>query len=304
MIRSIKVTNYMGETLTVPLCWEEGSPFIFSGIDGLGAPKSSINTTEIATNDGSKFNSARATERNIVLSVIFMPCPTIEDARQLSYKYFPVKKPLTLEVITDNRQCSIDGYVESNDPDIFSEQESAQISIICPNPYWKSSGNGGERTVVFHGTTPVFEFAFSNESTSENLIVFGTIERKRQNNVYYDGDAEQGIVMVIESIGTVKNLTIHNLKTREKMRIDHDALVSFTGSGIVNGDTITISTVKGHKTIELLRNGVTTNILNCIGKDDDWFQLSKGDNQIGFTADEGSDYLDFKVMYYSMYEGV
>ena len=303
MIKSVKVTNYMGESLTIPLIWN-GGPFEIKKIEGLGPPTANINTTEIATNDGSKFNSARASQRNVVLYLLFHPYPTIEDTRQLSYKYFPVKKTLQLEIETDNRRCVVVGYPESNAPNIFSENEDCQISIICPNPYWESSGSGGERTVVFHGTVPAFEFPFSNESLTESVIEFGIIERKRQNNVYYDGDAEQGMTMVIESIGTVKNLTIHNLKTREKMRIDHDALVSFTGSGIVDGDTITISTVKGHKTIELLRKGVTTNILNCIGKDDDWFQLSKGDNRIGFTADEGSDYLDFKVMYYSLYEGV
>ena len=151
---------------------------------------------------------------------------------------------------------------------------------------------------------PNFEFPFSNESLTEDKIEFGIIERRKENVVYYDGDAEQGITITIEAIGTVKNLTIYNVRTREKMAISHDELVSFTGSGIVNGDTITISTVKGHKSIELLRDGVTTNILNCIGKDDDWFMLSKGDNIFGYTADEGSDYLDFKINYSSLYEGI
>ena len=230
--------------------------------------------------------------------------PTIEDARHLSYKYFPVKKYLQLEIETDNRRCIVEGYPESNEPNIFSENEDIQVSIVCPNPYWKSAGDDGIREVVFHGVAPNFEFPFSNESLTEDKIEFGIIERRKENVVYYDGDAEQGITITIEAIGTVKNLTIYNVRTREKMAISHDELVSFTGSGIVNGDTITISTVKGHKSIELLRDGVTTNILNCIGKDDDWFMLSKGDNIFGYTADEGSDYLDFKINYSSLYEGI
>lgn len=303
MIKSVKVTNYMGESLTIPLIWN-GGPFEIEKIEGLGPPKATVNTTEIATNDGSKFNSARATERNVVVHLILHGAPTIEDARQLSYKYFPVKKPLQLEIETDNRCCVVEGYPESNEPNIFSENEDIQVSIVCPNPYWKSAGDNGIREVVFHGVTPNFEFPFSNESLTEPKIEFGIIERRKENIVYYDGDAEQGITIIIEAIGTVKNLTIYNVRTREKMAISHDELVSFTGSGIVNGDTITISTVKGHKSIELLRNGVTTNILNCIGKDDDWFMLSKGDNIFGYTADEGSDYLDFKINYSSLYEGI
>ena len=303
MIKSVKVTNYMGESLTIPLIWN-GGPFEIEKIEGLGPPKANINTTEIATNDGSKFNSARSTERNIVLYLILHGSPTNEDARHLSYKYFPVKKYLQLEIETDNRRCIVEGYPESNEPNIFSENEDIQVSIVCPNPYWKSAGDDGIREVVFHGVAPNFEFPFSNESLTEDKIEFGIIERRKENVVYYDGDAEQGITITIEAIGTVKNLTIYNVRTREKMAISHDELVSFTGSGIVNGDTITISTVKGHKSIELLRDGVTTNILNCIGKDDDWFMLSKGDNIFGYTADEGSDYLDFKINYSSLYEGI
>ena len=303
MIKSVKVTNYMGESLTIPLIWN-GGPFEIEKIEGLRPPKANINTTEIATNDGSKFNSARSTDRHIVLDLILHGVPTIEDARHLSYKYFPVKKYLQLEIETDNRRCIVEGYPESNEPNIFSENEDIQVSIVCPNPYWKSAGDDGIREVVFHGVAPNFEFPFSNESLTEDKIEFGIIERRKENVVYYDGDAEQGITIIIEAIGTVKNLTIYNVRTREKMAISHDELVSFTGSGIVNGDTITISTVKGHKSIELLRDGVTTNILNCIGKDDDWFMLSKGDNIFGYTADEGSDYLDFKINYSSLYEGI
>lgn len=303
MIKTVTVTNYMGESLAIPLVWE-GGPFEIKQIDGLGPPTANINTTEIATNDGSKFNSARSTQRNIVLYLLLHPYPTIEDARHLSYKYFPVKKRLQIEVETDNRRCVAVGYPESNAPNIFSENEDCQISIICPNPYWESSGEDGTREVFFYGTTPHFEFPFSNESTTDDLIEFGIIERQKENLVYYDGDAEQGITITINSFGIVKNLSIVDVTTNERMTISHDELVSFTGSGIVSGDTITITTVKGHKSIELLRDGVTTNILNCIGKDDAWFVLTKGDNLFGFTADEGSDYLDFKITYSSLYEGV
>lgn len=303
MIKTVTVTNYIGESLAIPLVWD-GGPFEITNIEGLGPPNANINTTEIATNDGSKFNSSRTTQRNIVLYLTLHPYPTIEDARQLSYRYFPVKKNLQLEFETDNRRCAAVGYPESNALNIFSQAESCQISIICPNPYFSSSGDDGVREAVFQGMAPNFEFPFSNESLAEKQIEFGVVERRKRNVIYYDGDAEQGITMTIDAIGTVKNLTIYNLKTREKMAISHDELVSFTGSGIVNGDTITISTVKGHKTIELLRNGSSINILNCIGKNDDWFMLAKGENEFGYTADEGSDYLDFKINYSALYEGI
>ncbi len=43
-----------------------------------------------------------------------------------------------------------------------------------------------------------------------------------------------------------------------------DKLQKLTGSGIVYGDKISISTIKGEKSIVLTRNGVRKNILNCL----------------------------------------
>lgn len=63
-------------------------------------------------------------------------------------------------------------------------------------------------------------------------------------------------------------------------------------------------TVKGKKSITLLRNGKTTNILNCLDKNADWFQLAKGDNVFAYTAEEGSTNLQFKIENRVIYEGV
>ena len=303
MIKTVTVTNYIGESVEIPLVWA-GGPFEIKEIEGLGPPTTTINTSDLATNDGGKFNSARVAQRNIVLYLIFHGAPTIEDARLLTYKYFPIKKPLQIEIETDNRRCVIEGYPETNEPNIFSENEDCQISIICPNPYWKSAGDDGVREVVFHGITPTFEFPFSNESVDEPMLEFGIVERRKDNTVYYDGDADQGFTITIESIGVAKNLTIYNVRTHEQMAISDSALASLTGSGIIFGDTIIITTERGHKSITLLRDGVSTNILNCIDKDSSWFMLSKGDNIFGFTAEEGAEFLDFKINYSALYEGV
>ena len=73
--------------------------------------------------------------------------------------------------------------------------------------------------------------------------------------VAYNGDAEIGVTITIHAIGEVSNITIYNTGTREVMRIDTDKLEKFTGSGIIAGDEIIICTVKGNKSITLLRNG-------------------------------------------------
>lgn len=163
MIQSLTVTNYLGESLTIPMKNSESTGFILHDMTGLGPPTASVNTSKVATKDGSKYNSARAEERNIVLPMYFTPIPTIEDARHRSYKYFPLKKPVILAFKTDNRECQIVGYVETNEPDICSDREGCQVSIICPNPYFSSIY---DTVTSFSGVEASFEFPFSNEDTS------------------------------------------------------------------------------------------------------------------------------------------
>lgn len=302
MIQSLTVTNYLGESLTIPMKNSESTGFILHDMTGLGPPTASVNTSKVATKDGSKYNSARAEERNIVLPMYFTPIPTIEDARHRSYKYFPLKKPVILAFKTDNRECQIVGYVETNEPDICSDREGCQVSIICPNPYFSSIY---DTVTSFSGVEAAFEFPFSNEDTSNPHIEFGKIVVKAENIVRYGGDAESGVQIRIAASATVKNITIYNVDTRGTMHIYHDKLVALTGSGIVKGDEIVITTDKGSRSVTLLRNGKSTNILNAIDpRNDEWFSLTKGDNIFAYTADEGSDYLMFVVDHTTLYEGI
>ncbi len=307
MIKSITVTNYLGDSIKLELGRPEKSGFLIESVSGLGPSKANINTTEVSTNDGSLFNSARLNQRNIVFEFIFVETingESIEDVRQKSYKYFPLKKKLDLLIETDNRIAKTTGYVESNEPNIFSSREGTQISIICPDPHFYSAGPGGNNTTVFYGIEPVFEFPFSNESLTDPLIVFGNIQLKTENVITYKGDTEIGVTIHIHAIGEVENITIYNTGTREIMRINTVKLEALTGSGIVAGDDIIIKTQKGDKSITLIREGQYINILNCLGKETDWFTLAKGDNIFAFTAESGTTNLQFWIENKVIYEGV
>lgn len=304
MIKTVTVTNYLGESLTLELKnpWDIG--IAITKIEGLGPVKADINSTEISSGDGARFNSARIGTRNIVFTFRLLEAPTVEDSRQKTYKYFPIKTNVTLLFETDNRLCQITGYVESNKPNIFSEEEDTQVSIICPNPYFISMENGGMNSVVFFGSEPTFEFPFSNESLTDPLIIFGNVKLRQEEIVPYDGDSQVGFTIKMHALGEVRQITIYNTKTRESMKIDTDVLNEITGSGIIAGDEITISTIKGDKHITLLRDGEETNILNALGKDVDWFQLSKGDNRFAYLCEYGAENLEFSINYQTLYEGV
>lgn len=307
MIYSIVVTNYLGDRIKLELGKPDVSGFLIKSITGLGPAKANVNTTEVSTNDGSLFNSARLSQRNIVLNMVFINTvygESIEDLRQKSYKYFPLKKSVELTIETDNRYVKTTGYVESNEPNIFSSQEGTQISIICPDPYFYSAGEDGNNVTNFYSIDPMFEFPFSNESLDEPLLVFGEIQIKTEGVITYHGDSEIGVMIYIHAIGPATNINIYNTETREVMRINTEKISSLTGKGIVASDDIVINTAKGEKSITLIREGVSYNILNCLDKNTDWFTLAKGDNIFAFTADSGVTNLQFRVENKVIYEGV
>lgn len=308
MLKSITITNYLGNSATYRIQGadpDDGSGLLITEITGLGPTKADINMTELATADGGIFNSARASSRNIVIKAKFTNAKTIEEARLASYKFFPIKKKVIFHIETDNRIAETEGYVESNDPVIFSDSCEMQVSILCESPYFLSVSEEGKKETTFAGIDFLFEFPFENDSLQEPLLEFGNIVNKKENTVYYDGDAETGCIINIHAVGQANKITIYNIKTREIMNLDTDKLQSLgLGTAFEYGDDITINTIKGQKSITLLRNGVTYNILNILGKDADWFQLAKGDNLFTFVAEYGETNLQFKIYSQVVYEGV
>lgn len=165
MIHSVTVTNHLGESLEMILTQPELSGLIIKNIDGMGPADATVNLTEMATVDGSIVNSSKLSDKEIKIDLIFLEHPTIEDTRLLTYKYFPIKRPITLTFKTirpgDNvRITRIFGIVEKNEPKVFQKQESCSITIKCADPYFHSLEQSNE---MFFGVEPLFEFTYSNE---------------------------------------------------------------------------------------------------------------------------------------------
>lgn len=302
MIKSVTVTNPRGDSLKMELTRPDLSGFVISSITGLGPGSATINTTETSTTDGGFFNSSHISSRNIVISLIYWSQDSIESVRQRSYKYFPLKGKIKLLIETDNRAAEIEGYVESNEPNIFSEEEGSDISIICPDPFFYSAYENHKTT--FSSIEPTFEFPFSNESLSEPLIEMSQIRDTNDRVISYEGDAEIGITMRIRAHGPASNITIYKIDTRETMIINTDTIESIMGSPIADGDEIVISTVKGNKSATFVRDAKSTNILNSIDRSSSWFQLIQGNNIFAYAAETGSENLEFEIQNRVLYGGV
>lgn len=301
MIKRVIVTNYLGENLVMGIGDPDQSGLLISNIDGIGPGDAEISTTELAATDGAVYNSARLVSRNITFKIIFQSTTSIEDKRHLTYQFFHLKRSLTLTFIMDDRALQIDGYTESNEPDIFNEEESTSISVICPNPYFYDLIS---EDVIFSGIEPMFEFPFCNDDLYLPLLIFSEIRTKYENVIYYEGDADTGVIINIHFIGPAKNISIFNIARRETMTIDTAKIAAIVGSEIQNSDDLVISTVTGRKSLTFWRDGKSYNVLNALARSSDWINIGVGRNSLAFTAESGDRNIQFDIQYYPLYEGV
>lgn len=330
MIRSVTITNFLGsleqnlaketDQNTVHIVLNDDTPshgMIIESITGLGPAKATLNRTNLATTDGSLFNSAKLEERNIVMKVKFVEAKTIEDVRLLTYRYFPIKRQIIFSIKTDKRDARAIGYIESNEPDIFSPNESASISILCPDPYFYSNEVGNSpHTVLFSGLEFEFEAPWENPIDPEPLdkIELGSISKITDKDFYYDGDQTIGATMTIDFTDAVDtDITIvhykNSLNPNEPMLqtefdIKVDKFRALMGTNFETGDKIIVNTNIGSESIFLIRNGNKYNILNAVPRECDWFQIAFGYNKFRFTAGGNQYKINFKIEHYVLYEGV
>lgn len=317
MIHSVKVKNYVGNEILMKLADPEPSGFLVFNMTGLGPEKGEIRTTDIVTGDGGFYNSSRLPSRNITMMIRYFYTGSSVDPdtkrrieaeflRHKVYKFFPIKQRVELTFTTDSRVCWIEGYLESNEPVIFSKETHTQLSIICPFPYFYDAGPNAINETVFWGTKPLFMFPFMNNHLTTPLIIFGDILNIRQQTIDYDGDAEIGVRITIDVVANnpVGDVDIWNVGTRELMRVSAARLEALTGSRLKIGDHIEISTIRGSRYIRLYREGIWTNVLNVLGEEPWWHKLVKGPNTFAFEANPGAESLIIRIFNKKLYEGV
>lgn len=299
MFKSVTVTNYRGDSLELPLEWPNDAGLLISNIDGITPGNVQVNSQDFAVLDGGVYNSSRMETRNITIEFYYGRTSLVEDSanydvetsRHIAYRYFPVKTQVRLDFLTDERNLSIWGYVESNDTDIFSEQEKGQVSIVCPDPYFY------ETDVVSYeigSSTKEFEFPFSNESLTEPLICFGDYGPKSLYEVNYNGDIEVGATIRVYFLKgqTMPQLTIYDVSHNKKLVLDFDEIKTKTAvRAIEQYSSIVFSSVRGEKDIYYERFGQKRSIIGAFDvMNFPWMYLTPGNNVFGYDVDQ--QYLD------------
>lgn len=152
--------NKYGEQLELT----HNEAYVIESIEGIDPPDAVINTTRNANADGSVFNSSYVDNRQIIITLAING--PAEANRINLYKYFKAKYPVRLYYKNSTRNVYIDGYVKSMQIELFNKKQIAQITILCPEPFFNGTNN---EIVDFSSVEALFEFPFSVEE-SANLL--------------------------------------------------------------------------------------------------------------------------------------
>lgn len=119
------------------------SPFFVKSVEGLDPINRDIRTIESAIDDGSTYLSSRSAMRNIVLTLEYKPDyaadQSVSSLRANLYQYFMPGANLSMLFETDEYEnVNIKGYVENFETPLFSKDPQVQISILCPQPWFKA----------------------------------------------------------------------------------------------------------------------------------------------------------------------
>lgn len=280
----LKVVNNNGEALSLT----DNEDYTVFKITGLTPPKVAINSSVNSTQDGTVISSVRMDVRNLV---IYMTVNGDVEANRINlYKYFPPKKTVSIFFKNETRNVYIEGTVELIECDLFANREKAQISIICPSPYFKEVD---ELTTNFSEIDSYFEFPFSIEKPG---IEISSIANNIRKSIIYTGDTDTGVIIeLFAASGNVVKPTIYDVLKRQNITLNMTLL---------EGDTVRVNTNHGKKSVTLIRNGVTSNAMGYLSPDSEWLELVTGDNVFTYDCESGGANLQILFKSTILYSGV
>lgn len=284
---TLKIENSKGSIIELTHNEEN---YQITDISGLNPPNANINTSNYANGDGSSFNSSKIPNREVVITVYING--DVQKNRLTLYKYFRNKEWCKSYYKDDSRDVFIEGYVQTLEVTPFVQKQVAQISILCPNPYFKDV-----ETIVQSISKSIKRFTFPFSINIDEPVAFSTIELEKITNVINDSESETGLIINVLFMGSVNKLEIRNVDTGKNFIIDYE---------FIKNDKLVINCNRGSKSVILTREAVEYNLIPYVRNGATFFQLGIGDNKFSFLADDGVDdmLVDINFKYYKVYLGV
>ena len=208
-----------------------------TNIDGLGPTTAAINTTQIGLNPGARFDSAHVDYRNIVIE--FYVISNVADNLNELYSVIQTGTKATLQIKNKLINC----YVESIEIDRTNNPVKGQISLICPDPAFRSVAKN-----ISLSATDFISYA-GNQATGFKLYLTAkTVVKNPYISINANKKTKKSILNITLSAGDT--LELNSEAGSKSASIASKKIYPYTGNflwpELQPGDnTITIGTASG-----------------------------------------------------------
>lgn len=286
MSKKIVCENYLNEKIT----FEYKLPFFLESVAGLHQVLGVVVGMKSAYSIGENYIGTSVEKRNIVISGAIKDDVILN--RQKLYRMFPLKTVGTLYYYEDNLARKIDYQVESIKVDEKGMLRHFQISLICPNPYFKDL-----KTTYLQMATWSPAFKFILKIPHDTGIKFGSKNITSMVTIQNNSNIEYGMTIIFIANDTVKNPSLFNVDSREEIKIE---------KMMEAGDKIIVNTYRQNKNIYYIPSatGIQENINNLMFYGSKFLQVHHGENTFRYNADNGVANLEATIEYYNEYEAI
>lgn len=275
--------NSRGQTIEL----SNSLPFLLSRIDGLGDVSADIQLQKSPFQDGATYTDIVLQTKVITLEVSIVGENTndIQSKRSLIASVFnPKLGEGLLRYENENGVREIAAVVDgipifpSGGENRGRTFQKTLITLVCPDPYWKSSQITEEPMAAF---VELFEFPF------DDYFEMGIEGHTR----YFTNDSDTEVPLKITIKGPTSYPTLTNTTTGEFIRVKRTLSAD---------DVLEISTEDGNKYV--LLNG--EDAFSWIDIDSVFFKLAIGENEIRYTADAGQESATLTIEWQERYNAV
>lgn len=272
MIRAIFLEAENGSSVILNLSdpWSAGVAVLKA--EGLGPVNSDIFVANYGARSGGYYNGSRAVTRNITLTLKPVGLD-LERVRRRLYNVLPVQERIKITVITDHVEVETVGYVESFEPDIFSNYSTYIVSLICPDPFFTETGSLITTTETLSSVGPLFEFPFSNPIFAPEIEFSRTLP-DWQFYITYTGQVPVGMIL---------RITLDTLPGNEiVVKGPRGSYLKVRNTGVMQvGGVLTIVSETGRRSVKYTSPaGTVTDLAWTTWEQGDWPMLYPGENSL------------------------
>lgn len=267
-------------------------PYILSTLSGVSGLEKTIVSSEIAGVDGVAVHHIR-TEPRVIPVTAYVYGKTQAEMYQHRFELISAlantRQAGKLYYSNDYITAVIDAYpqIPGNFTERIKTYNKCDIQFYCPYHYWSDTTQKSSQLQYF-----VDENAFSFPLVFQDTICFA--ESSTTITIDYNGSVPTPVTIIL--IGEVLSPIIENETTGERIEV---ADVSLSA-----GDSLTICTKKGSKSVTLYKDGITSDAFQLVTPASTFWELQPGKNVIKFYSNKGMTGSSMVITYCNLYEGV